>query len=268
MKAGGFERLAEAVKSQPPTMALVLGSGLNFIADRVKPIQSVSYVDIPGLGQTSVAGHRGCLTLGNWLEHRVLLFEGRLHFYEGHPWAKVVTPVRIAAELGVKTLLLTNAAGGIHDALNSGSFMAITDHIEWTREYGWRHPGPGSLSKSRPSPYSPRLIEHVRAAANMAGCKIHAGVYAAVTGPSYETPAEIRALRHWGADAVGMSTVREIQTGYDLGLECGAISCITNRAAGLSSTPLSHDEVLHTAAAQGESLGQVLDFLVRVIHKD
>jgi purine-nucleoside phosphorylase len=167
--------------------------------------------------------------------------------------------VQTAAFLGARILLLTNAAGGIHEALFPGSLMALRDHIEWTRPSSWRHPGPGGLGPARPSPYSPRLLERLNQAARQLGIVLHQGVYAAVTGPSYETPAEIRALKTWGADAVGMSTAREVQMGSELGLECAAVSCITNRAAGLSQGPIHHGEVLTTAAQQREPLARLLE---------
>src|SRR5947209_7352270 len=183
---------------------------------------------------------------------------GRLHAYEGHPWRRVVQPVRIARELGAEVLLVTNAAGGIRADLNPGDLMAIRDHIEWTRADCWRRP-------PRPSPYSPQLIEQLRQAATRISFVLASGVYAQVTGPSYETPAEIRALRACGADAVGMSTAREVQAGCDVGMACAALSCITNKAAGLSAGPINHEEVLATAAAQRERLAALVEaFLVYV----
>jgi purine-nucleoside phosphorylase len=177
----------------------------------------------------------------------------------------VVLPAQTAASLGAGVLLLTNAAGGIHGALAAGSLMVIRDHIEWTRPYCWRLPGPGALGGPWPSPYSPRLLQLLTEAARGLGMELHQGIYAAVTGPCYETPAEIRALKAWGADAVGMSTAREIQAGCDAGMECAALSCITNRAAGLSDGPLNHEEVLTTAAAQNERLADLLEGFLRLL---
>src|SRR5262249_23526984 len=141
----------------------------------------------------------------------------------------------------------------------------IRDLIDWTRPYCWRLPGPGGLGPERPSPCSPRLLALLAQAAHGLGIELRHGVYAAVTGPSYETPAEIRALKVCGADAVGMSTVREIQAGREAGLECAAVSCITNRAAGLTAAPLNHQEVLTTAAAQSERLAELLEGLLRLV---
>jgi purine-nucleoside phosphorylase len=259
-----FTTLTEGVRADAALIAMVLGSGMSFVAERLQRLHSVPFGDIPGMTATSVAGHKGCLTLGTWAGRRVLIFEGRLHYYEGHTWDNVVMPVRTAAALGVRVLLLTNAAGGIHEDLAAGSLMAIRDHVEWTRPYCWRRPGPGGLGGTRPTRYSPRLVEVLMAAAREIDTPLFQGVYAALTGPCYETPAEIRALRIWGADAVGMSTAREIQTGFDLGMECAAVSCITNKAAGLSATPLNHEEVLATAAAQSERLGNLLERFLRL----
>lgn len=258
-----YDALVAACTAAPPTAAVVLGSGLGPVARNLSRHLTVSFGDLPGLPTPTVHGHGGRLTLGEWAGRRVLLFEGRVHRYEGHDWDVVVRPVRLAAKLGVKVLLLTNAAGGIHDALVPGRLMAIRDHLEWTRPFWWRHPGPGGLGSSRPSPYSPRLLALLANIADQHRISLLQGVYAQLTGPCYETPAEIRALRTCGADAVGMSTAREAQTAHDLGLECAAISCITNRAAGLSAALLDHREVLTTAAAQADQLGSMVESLLQ-----
>jgi purine-nucleoside phosphorylase len=254
-----FAALVDAARSVPPEVAVVLGSGMGPVARRLRPRQSVSFAEVRGLAASTVPGHTGRLTLGDWAGRRVLLFEGRLHRYEGHPWDSVIRPVQVAHGLGARILLLTNAAGGIHEALTAGSLMALRDHIEWTRPYCWRLPGPGGLGPPRASPYALGLLDVLTNVARARGIALHEGVYAAVTGPCYETPAEIRALRTWGADAVGMSTAREAQAAADLGMECAAVSCITNRAAGLSTGPINHEEVLATAAAQAERLAEVLE---------
>jgi purine-nucleoside phosphorylase len=212
-----------------------------------------------------VAGHHGRLMLGSWAGRRVLVFAGRLHYYEGHPWERVVLPVRTAASLGARVLVVTNAAGGIGDALGPGSLLALRDHIDWTRPYCWRQPGPGGLGPARPSPYSPRLLELLARAAKARGLDLPQGAYAAVTGPSYETPAEIRALKRCGADAVGMSTAREVEAGREEGMECAGLSCITNRAAGLSAGPVHHGEVLAAAAAAGGRLADLLEQFLQLL---
>jgi purine-nucleoside phosphorylase len=258
-----FGAFAEAARAARLDAALVLGSGMGSAARRLRPSCAVPFAEVPGLPAAGVAGHKGCLALGEWAGRRVLLFEGRAHFYEGHTWDEVTAPALLAASLGARVLLLTNAAGGIHDALGAGSLMAVRDHVEWTRPYCWRLAGPGALGPPRPAPYSSRLLGLLGAAAGAAGVGLRPGVYAAVTGPCYETPAEVRALRAWGADAVGMSTAREVQAGCDAGLECAAVSCITNRAAGLSGGPLTHEEVLATAAAQSDRLADLLEEFLR-----
>lgn len=208
------------------------------------------------------------MTLGDWAGVRVLLFEGRLHYYEGHAWDEVVRPARLAAELGARRAILTNAAGGIRDDLFPGSLMAVSDHVQCTRPYWWRHPGPGGLGPARPSPYSARLRDVLARAAGAPGEAVPEGIYGAVTGPSYETPAEVRALRAWGADAVGMSTAREVEAGADLGLECAAISCITNRAAGLACRPLDHAEVLEVGRRQSERVAALLERVLTLLRKE
>ena len=258
-QTAAIERLAHVARELRPEIAIVLGSGLSDLASRLWEASSVPFTEVPGLGASTVVGHSGCITLGEWVCKRVLIFAGRLHYYEGHPWRSVTLPVEITQFLGAKVLLLTNAAGGIHDALEPGSLMAIRDHIEWTRPQAWLHPGPGAVGPSRPSPYTARLRELLGQAAGEICLPLHQGIYASVTGPCYETPAEIRALRKWGADAVGMSTAHEIQAGYDRGLECAALSCITNRAAGLKCAPLNHEEVLNTAARQQDNVGALLE---------
>lgn len=260
-----FNELTRSALERVPEVALILGSGMGPVVRRLRDTESVPFAAVPGMTAPSVDGHGGALTLGTWAGRRVLVFEGRLHFYEGHPWRSVVLPVQTAAFLGARILLLTNAAGGIHDALHAGSLMAIRDHIEWTRQSCWNHPGPGAVGPERPSPYSPRLRKLLGQSAHALGMELHEGIYAAVTGPCYETPAEVRALRRWGADAVGMSTAREIQAGADAGLECAALSCITNRAAGLTVGPINHEEVLTTAAAQANRLSNLLEGFLRLL---
>jgi purine-nucleoside phosphorylase len=253
-----FAAFTEAARIARPVVALILGSGMGPVAARLRGTCAVSFAQVPDLPASAVAGHLGRLTLGEWAGRNVLVFEGRVHFYEGHSWHAVTAPARTAASLGVRALLATNAAGGIRDDLAPGSLMAIRDHVEWTRPYCWRRPDLPPVS-----PYSPRLLRLLGGAAIAAGVALPAGVYAMVTGPCYETPAEIRALRACGADAVGMSTVPEIVAGAAAGLECAAVSCVTNRAAGLGSGPLSHEDVLTTAARQSEGLADLLEEFLR-----
>jgi purine-nucleoside phosphorylase len=281
-----FSTIVDHTRALPAEVAIVLGSGMNGVAERCRTISRLPFAQVPGLTETSVVGHAGCLTVAEWGGKQVLLFEGRLHHYEGHPWRSVTEPIHIAHFLGARILLLTNAAGGIHDALAPGSLMAIRDHIEWTRPYCWSHSGcpsvvraaggvarsflpfaqraegragEGERDSARPLPYSPRLLQILIETARGLRFDLPSGVYGAVTGPCYETPAEIRALKNCGADAVGMSTAREIEAGHELGMECAAVSCITNRAAGLGTGPINHEEVLSMAAAQAERLSKLLE---------
>jgi purine-nucleoside phosphorylase len=260
-----FAVLAAACREAAPHAAVVLGSGMGGAARRLRPLHAVPFADVEGLAPTSVAGHAGRLTLGEWAGRRVLLFEGRPHRYEGCSLDDVVRPVRLAASLGAPRVVLTNAAGGIAEGLGPGCLMAVRDHIEWTYPYAWRRPGPGGLGGPRPSPYSPQLLGLLARAAADNAMSLPQGVYAALTGPCYETPAEIRALRAWGADVVGMSTAREAQAAADAGLDCAAVSLVTNRAAGLTAAALSHVEVLAAAAAAAGRLADVLERFLALV---
>lgn len=255
-------RLHDFMGGARPQVALILGSGLGTLAQRIHVYRSLPFSDIAGLEVCSVPGHRGCVTLGEWGGKTVLAFEGRLHHYEGHAWRTVALPVQIAAFLGARGLLLTNAAGGIHEALTPGTLMAIDDHLDWTSVAGWRS---RAAEQKRSSPYAARLLEALDSAADHLGVPLHRGLYAAVTGPCYETPAEIRALHACGADAVGMSTAREAEAACAAGLECAAVSCITNRAAGLASGRINHEEVLSTAAARSEQLGSLIEKFLQLV---
>ena len=260
-----FSAFAAAALAAPPRVALVLGSGLGGVAGRLTNILTIPFVDIPELAGSTVDGHRGCLTLGDWAGRRVLVFEGRLHFYEGHPWQVVTAPVYLAARFGARYLVLTNAAGGIADHLEPGSLMALRDQVELNRPDWWHETGLAGTSRPRSSPYSTRLHRWLQQAADTLNLTLHEGTYVAVTGPNYETPAEIRALKAWRADAVGMSTSREVLAARAAGLECAAISCITNRAAGLSTRPIQHTEVLVNAGARADQLADLLEAFLRVI---
>jgi purine-nucleoside phosphorylase len=247
------ELTGELAPARP--VALILGSGMAPVLDRVQSRAAVSFADVPGLVPPTVAGHKGQIIAGTWSGHPVLVFTGRLHFYEGHRWDRVVRPVEVAVELGASALVLTNASGGIAEKLGPGSLMALTNHIEWNRPEPWKNADHGD----RPSPYSPSLRARIGRAATACGVELHEGVYLAVTGPCYETPAEVRAMRTAGADAVGMSTTREALRAAELGLEVAAISCVANHAAGLSGTPLSHKEVLEVVSAASGRLAQLLE---------
>src|SRR5262245_46703257 len=247
-----FDAFTATAREHAPRLAVVLGSGLGSVPHQFEELAAVRFADVPCLVAPSVHALCGAIAMGRCAGKPLLVFRGRLHFYEGHPWDQVAAPVRLAAELGVRVLLLTNAAGGIHDALWPGDLMILRDHLFFQRPDAWRGP-PGV------PPYSPRLIELLQAIDG----GLMTGVYAAVTGPCYETPAEIRALKAIGADAVGMSTAFEAITAVGLGLEVAAISCITNKAAGLTTGTLDHREVLANAARPAERISAILSEFVQ-----
>jgi purine-nucleoside phosphorylase len=247
-----FAAFARTTASLAPRTALVLGSGLAGATTLFTERASVGFADIPGLVPPSVHGHGGRLAVGEWSGVPALLFLGRLHFYEGHPWNVVTGTVRTASELGARRIVLTNAAGGIHPSLQPGDLMAIRGHIKLLSPHAWRALATDTAVSQ---PYSPRLLDVI-------GRELLAGVYAALTGPCYETPAEIRALAARGADAVGMSTAMEAEEAAQLGLETAAISCITNKAAGLGGDTLNHAEVLANAKLAVQRMGKLLGKLV------
>lgn len=254
MEASEASKLAEAATFVPqsaamrPRVGLVLGSGLGALADELDGLVSLPYASIPHHPTSSVAGHLGNLCLGRLEGVPVACMQGRVHAYEGHSLSRVVFGVRLLAELGCESVLLSNAAGGIADGLRPGSLMRIDDHINLMGDSPLRGPcerGPRFPDMSRA--YDRELGEACELAARDANVPLSRGVYAAMLGPSYETPAEIRMLATLGADAVGMSTVPEVIALRQLGVRVGAVSCITNLAAGRSPQPLSHAEVEATA---------------------
>ena len=245
-----FAELARACGDSPPRVAVVLGSGLAGAATAFAPAVGVAYRDVPGLASPTVAGHSGRLTVGDWGGTRALLCSGRVHFYEGHGWPRVTRLVELAAELGVHALILTNAAGGIHPDLKPGDLMAIRAHWPLLGPTAWTRPEPIA------GPYTPELV----AVSQHLG--LLAGVYAALSGPTYETHAEIRMLQKLGCDAVGMSTAKEAEAAAARGLQVAAVSCVTNSAAGLAPGALTHAEVEATAKTAVGRLAGVLAALV------
>jgi purine-nucleoside phosphorylase len=260
---GVFETFQQQVRALAPRTAIVLGSGLAEAAAAFQETASVPFAEIPGLASPTVHGHRGRLSVGTWNDVPTLIFQGRLHFYEGHPIDKVIRPVEIAAELGATTYVLTNAAGGIDARLRPGCLMAIRSHLKFLGGSAWRDLAI-DLEKAAISPYSLALIDSMVARERAAGRELICGTYAALPGPCYETPAEIRGLARCGVAAVGMSTAPEAEAAAKLGLEVAAISCITNAAAGLGSGTLCHEEVLDNARLAVARLGELLVGLVQV----
>jgi purine-nucleoside phosphorylase len=247
------EEAAAAVRSRCGTLpetAIVLGSGLGDFADTLLDAVAVPYGDLPHWPASKVVGHAGRLVVGNVAGKRVAALSGRAHFYEGHDLATVVFATRVMGRLGVKQLVLTNAAGGINTSFAQGALMVIDDHINLLggspligpndERFGPRFPDMSEV-------YSARLRRLADAAARAKGVPVSHGVYVALAGPSYETPAEIRYLRTIGGDAVGMSTVPEAIAARHMGIDVLGISCITNMAAGVLPQPLMHDDVIETA---------------------
>ena len=263
-----FDTFDVAVRSHAPCTAVVLGSGLGTVPNRFAELASISFGDVPGLVAPSIHGHSGTISLGLCAGTSLLVFRGRLHYYESQSWERVARPIRLAADWGVRFLLLTNAAGGIHDSLGPGDLMVLRSHLFLQRPLGI-----GmilelcqALSESKPActmpPYSSGLVGLLQQIESGYGRRLFSGCYAAVTGPCYETPAEIRALQAMGADAVGMSTAFEAETAAGLGIEVAAISCITNKAAGLSAGVLDHSEVLANASKPAERISQIVEALL------
>lgn len=231
-----------------PSLAMVLGSGFHHALSKLDVDVRVPYGRLPGFPPVGVSGHQGELVIGHLGGAPVLVLSGRAHYYEGHSLEAVVFPVRVLAAFGARDLLLTNAAGGIAPGLRAGDFMILKDHINLIGANPLRGAPAGSPRfVDLTCAYDPDLRRLLRTAGKARGASLHEGVYLAVPGPSYETPAEIRAFRRLGADAVGMSTVPETIVARQLGLRVGGLSCITNLAAGRAKRELSHREVLETA---------------------
>jgi purine-nucleoside phosphorylase len=251
------ERLAETVgflKSRitvTPELAVVLGSGLSSLAGMIASPIVIPYNEIPHFSISTVDGHAGHLVVGQLEGKGVLCMNGRFHFYEGYSLEAVTYPIRVIQQLGATRLILTNAAGGINKGFIAGDLMIINDHLNFMGGNPLTGPNDDTLGPRFPDmseAYSARLRDIARETGRELGINLRMGIYAALPGPSYETPAEIRMLRTCGADAVGMSTVPETIVARHMGMEVLAVSCITNPAAGVGDRPLSHEEVKQTAA--------------------
>ncbi|MEY2428530.1 MAG: purine-nucleoside phosphorylase [Verrucomicrobiota bacterium] len=253
-----------------PTLAIVLGSGFQHVLSVLKVDAEIPYSKLPGFPPVGVSGHSGQLLIGRLGGTPVIVLSGRTHFYEGHPMTLVTFAVRTLAAYGIRDLLLTNAAGGLNRQFRPGDFMAVTDHINLM--------GSNPL-RGAALPDLPRFVDLTRAydaglrrllqrAGQACGVKLRTGVYLAVSGPSYETPAEIRAFARLGADAVGMSTVPETIVARQCGLKVAAVSCITNLAAGRSRGTLSHAEVLETAEKVKNLAAQLLKNFARLYARE
>jgi len=248
-----------------PRLAMILGSGFNHVLRALEVETRVRCSRLPGFPRTGVPGHAGEAVFGKLAGTPVLVLSGRAHYYEGHPMDTITFPVRVLAELGITALLVTNAAGGINTRFRPGAFMRLTDHINLMGA----NPLRGAVAAGRERfvdlthAYDPGLGKLLVAAARKAKVKLYAGVYLAVSGPSFETPAEIRAFRKLGADAVGMSTVPEVIVARQCGLRVAGLSCITNAAAGMTGQTLSHAEVLEAGNASQAKAVRLLECFAR-----
>jgi len=266
---GAAEAATAAVKQRlgklEPRVAIVLGSGLGFLADEVVNPIHIPYHTIPGFPEPGVAGHKGELVAGMLEGVPVIVQAGRFHLYEGHPAEVTALPTRVFAELGVEILIVTNAAGGVRRTFPGGTLMLIVDHINLM----WRNPLIGQPQPGEQrfpimhEPYDRELRKLARSVAREAGIRLEEGVYAGLLGPSYETPTEVRMLEKLGADAVGMSTVPEVLVARSRGMRCLGFSSITNPGAGLSAQPLSHEEVLEASKEIARGLSVVVKGVLR-----
>ena len=254
--------------TQRPSIGLVLGSGLGDFADTLENAQRIAYADIPNFPLPTVAGHSGALVFGTKQGKSVVVLQGRLHYYEGFSQQELTLPIRVLAAIGVKTLVLTNAAGGVNLGYKPGTLMLISDHINYSGsnplvgpnldQFGTRFPDMSDL-------YTAALRAPIKEKAAAAGIPLEEGVYLMYSGPNYETPAEIRAFRIMGADAVGMSTVPEALVAGHSGLNVVGVSCITNMAAGVLPVKLCHAEVMETAAIVHDLFHKLVDLILTVV---
>ena len=260
-------RVRETLKVDAPVTGLVLGSGLSGLARRIEAQRFVRYSDIPGFATPTVPGHLGQLISGTLAGRPVLALCGRFHVYEGYSAAEATFPIRVLHALGADTLLLSNAAGGIRRTMKPGDLMIIRDHLNLT----WMNPliGPVVPGDERfpdmSDPWDPKLRALLAESANAVDVPVTEGVYCGLTGPSYETPAEVRMLEILGAEAVGMSTVHEVIVARAIGMRVAGMSCITNLAAGLSDQMVSHEDVLEVTKRAGAKFEKVaIEFVSRL----
>lgn len=246
----------ERVREYGAQLAIVLGSGLSSLVEKPALSRTISYQEITDLPRSTVTGHVGRFVLGGIGNTRVLFAQGRVHLYEGFGAREITAGIRFLARAGITRLILTNAAGSLHPDFSPGSWMMLSDHLNLT--------GASPLSGEDgfvdlTGAYSPAWRERFAAAARAGGLTLHEGVYAGMRGPQYETPAEVKMLRHLGADAVGMSTICETIQARALGMEVAGFSCLTNWAAGINQATLSHQEVLSAGDAAAGALRRLLE---------
>src|SRR6476469_9094235 len=272
---GLYERAEQAARiissrtTETPRLAIVLGRGLGGVADDFDEPVGIPYEEIPGFARSTAEGHAGRLVIGKIDQVPLVAMQGRVHFYEGYSLEQVPFPILAFKLLGIKTLILTNAAGGVNVQLTQGALMVLSDHLNLMGDNPLRGPNDSRFGPRFPdltSAYSPELQEIAVAEAKALGVEIRRGIYAALAGPSYETPAEIHLLRGLGADAVGMSTVPEAIVARHMGLEVLGISCITNMAAGISDEPINHEEVMATGDRVRETFAELLRRVIGAIN--
>ena len=271
-----YEKLRQATKyiktayNTTPSVGIVLGSGLGAFIDAIENKFIIPYSDIPFFKRTTVEGHEGRLILGTIENVEIAVLQGRLHAYEGLPMDEVVMPVRVLATLGIETLILTNAAGGINVNFKSGDLVLIKDHINFMGKNPLVGPNINELGPRFPDmtyAYNQELSKIILKCADELNFKMKEGVYAGVLGPTFETPAEVRMLRTLGADMVGMSTVPEAIAANHLALRVGGISCITNMAAGIEKLKLKHEDVYNQAIKVMEVFTNILKKTIETIGK-
>ncbi|MCM3236885.1 purine-nucleoside phosphorylase [Heyndrickxia oleronia] len=250
-----FQQIEQAVTylqgkyTKTPRIGLILGSGLGVLADEIEDAVKIRYEDIPEFPISTVEGHAGQLVFGSLSGMEVVAMQGRFHYYEGYSFDQVTFPVRVMKELGVEVLVVTNAAGGVNETYEPGDLMIISDHINNMGSNPLIGPNDNRFGARFPDmsePYNKELRLIARNVAEKLNIRIQEGVYVGNTGPTYETPAEVRMIRTFGGDAVGMSTVPEVIVAKHAGLKILGISCISNMASGILDQPLTHDEVIET----------------------
>jgi xanthosine phosphorylase len=259
---GAAEIIAARAPGIAPRAGLMLGSGLGVLAERLEDRVYLPYADLPGFRAGGLAGHAGMLALGRLAGRPVAIFSGRSHVYEGIEASAITTPVRTLKALGAEYLVLTNAAGSLRPEAGPGSLVCITDHVNLLGFNPLTGPNDEAIGPRFPSlrdAYDPDLRARLHAAADALGIPLHDGVYLATAGPTFETPAEIRAFRTLGADLVGMSTVPEVIAARHAGLRVAAVSAVTNLAEGMGGEELSHEQTLRVAAEGAERLGPLLE---------
>ena len=266
-----FQETVDFIKSKVtdiPKIAIILGSGLGSLSDEIENKVTISYKDIPNFPVSTVEGHKGELIFGTISDVPIIAMNGRFHYYEGYDLKEVTYPIRIFKLLGVETLILTNAAGGINLDFEKGDLMIIEDQLSFFAESVLRGPNKQEFGErfiDMSNVYDKEYIEILKPIISKITGKCHTGVYAYMKGPTFETPAEIRALRVLGADAVGMSTVPEAVVAKHSGIKCIGITCITNMAAGIKNEILSHEDVKETALQVENNFKNVIKELVKKI---